>query len=204
MPFGAKAKAKISKFENKVSIIKTPLNLKIKFLLCKTPLQTFSTATKINTTSKEPVVVLTSAMPIGNSLFLSPIVLIIHPIPSIGRGLSNQSINRRYYRNQIELTASNLNLSHIYLSVQILALLTFLLFYCQHRRTATSEHQFYSTSMGRRGPVTRREELVGDFYCQLIRGPSHDFVDRELTSSTALLQRTGKPTVISFYNDGTF
>ena len=63
--------------------------------------------------------------------------------------------------------------------------------------------------MGRRGTVTaaaaaRREELVGDFYCQLIRGPSHDFVDRELTSSTALLQRTGKPTVISFYNDGTF
>ena len=64
--------------------------------------------------------------------------------------------------------------------------------------------------MGRRIPVTaaaaasRREELVGEFYCHLIRGPSHDFVDRELTSSTALLQRTGKPTVISFYNDGTF
>ena len=62
--------------------------------------------------------------------------------------------------------------------------------------------------MGRRVPVqaaaARREELVGDFYCQLIRGPSHDFVDRELTSSTALLQRTGKPTVISFYNDGAF
>ena len=45
-------------------------------------------------------------------------------------------------------------------------------------------------------------EPVGDFYVHLIRGNSPDDVDRELTSSNAILKGKGKPTVISFYDGG--
>jgi len=50
-------------------------------------------------------------------------------------------------------------------------------------------------------PVRDREP-VGDFYVKLVRGTTRDSIDAELTSSTRLLRKTGKPTVISFYNDG--
>ena len=45
-------------------------------------------------------------------------------------------------------------------------------------------------------------EQVGDFYAHLVGGTSPSQIDRELTSSTALLSRTGKPTVIHFYDGG--
>ena len=46
-------------------------------------------------------------------------------------------------------------------------------------------------------------EPVGDFYVHLVKGtPSGISVDRDLTSSTGLLSRTGKPTVIHFYDGG--
>jgi len=43
---------------------------------------------------------------------------------------------------------------------------------------------------------------VGDFYVYLVRGPYRDAVDDQLTSSTKLLTRTGKPTVMHFYDGG--
>jgi hypothetical protein len=50
---------------------------------------------------------------------------------------------------------------------------------------------------------SRLREPVGDFYVHLIRGNSRDSVDKELTSSTALLSKNGgKPTVLSFYDGG--
>ena len=49
---------------------------------------------------------------------------------------------------------------------------------------------------------SRLREPVGDFYVHLVRGTSLDSIDKDLTSSTKLLMKTGKPTVISFYDGG--
>ncbi len=53
-----------------------------------------------------------------------------------------------------------------------------------------------------KGGKSALREPVGDFYVHLIRGNSRDNVDRELTSSNAILKGKGKPTVISFYDGG--
>ena len=53
-----------------------------------------------------------------------------------------------------------------------------------------------------KGGKSALREPVGDFYVHLIRGNSRENVDRELTSSNAILKGKGKPTVISFYDGG--
>mmetsp|Transcript_40262 Transcript_40262/g.78728 ORF Transcript_40262/g.78728 Transcript_40262/m.78728 type:complete len:102 (+) Transcript_40262:107-412(+) len=45
-------------------------------------------------------------------------------------------------------------------------------------------------------------EPVGDFFVHLVRGVVMDSIDTGLTSNYKLLARTGKPTVIHFYDGG--
>jgi len=49
---------------------------------------------------------------------------------------------------------------------------------------------------------TNVPEPVGDFFVHLVRGVSADSTDEGLTSSYKLLARSGKPTVIHFYDGG--
>lgn len=66
--------------------------------------------------------------------------------------------------------------------------------------SATNNYSSFLEIM--KGGKSALREPVGDFYVHLIRGNSGDNVDRELTSSNAILKGKGKPTVISFYDGG--